>query len=211
MSIIKFIILHVALTLLFADASTTFEPVIEDFSNPKHSWDVLNDTLMGGQSSGTLSITNGVADFKGSVSTVSFLHGPGFVSIVTHGGVYPDMSTCNALKLNLMVTQEYSGLRISLGSVNIKGKRHSIGYRSKIDAPVGSFTDIIIPFADFTVKSVKDEDRTVITCKENDEYCLSEGILGSIKTLSIWGEGVEGNFHLRIKSISATNCSDNTN
>ena len=44
------------------------------------------------------------------------------------------------------------------------------------------------------------------TCAENAELCPDKKTLQNMKTMSIWAEGVEGEVHLEIKSISGYNC-----
>eukprot|EP00957_Ditylum_brightwellii_P099224 7557470-Ditylum_brightwellii.AAC.2 len=43
---------------------------------------------------------------------------------------------------------------------------------------------------------------------DGPQYCPDEATLKDMHTIAIWGEGVAGCVHLRIKSISAIGCSE---
>ena len=112
------------------------EIIIEDFSNPKLEWETLNDPVMGGQSSSSVSMEDGIAKFVGEVAIVPFLHAPGFIQMINRGSIYPDVSSCNALKLVLKADKAYTGYRVSFGNVHLPGGHHAFGYKTNFDAPV---------------------------------------------------------------------------
>jgi len=187
--------------------------IIESFDNPTHIWTSLNDPVMGGESTSTVEVQSdeGVAIFDGEVVDVPFLHAPGFIQMLTRGGAgttYPDVSTCSALQMNLMATEEYKGYRVSFGTVHLREGHHAFGYKANFDAPIGEFDNVVIPFHEFSSKWDDATGDQIVTCQDGPQYCPDEATLKDMHTIAIWGEGVAGCVHLRIKSISAIGCSE---
>merc|ERR1719181_2372494 len=69
------LVLHVASDIILA----------KFVANDQHlrSWQELNDPVMGGQSSGTFTTTNGSGIFDGEVRLVPSLNAPGFIKAQT--------------------------------------------------------------------------------------------------------------------------------
>jgi len=200
----------IALSASFASASQDHEIVIENFDDPVHVWTTMNDPVMGGKSSSAIAIEDGIAKFDGEVAIVPFLNAPGFIQMLTRGGgsgPYPDLSACTSLKMNLTATEEYSGYRVSFGNVHLPEGRHAYGYKADFDAPVGEYGDVVIPFTDFSSKWDEATGDQIVSCDDDAKYCPDVNTLKDMKTFAIWGEGVEGDLHLRVKSISAVGCS----
>lgn len=202
-------LLPVSLSSLFVYVSGDGEINIESFDDPSHTWTSLNDPVMGGKSTGSVEINGdeGVAIFDGEVVDVPFLHAPGFIQMVTRGGSYPDVSICTALQMNLMATKEYKGYRISFGNVHLPDGRFAMGYKADFDAPIGEYSNVVIPFHAFSSKWDDATGDQIVTCRDGPQYCPDEDTLKNMQTLAIWGEGVAGDVRLRIKSISAIGCS----
>eukprot|EP00591_Stephanopyxis_turris_P006618 CAMPEP_0195511498 /NCGR_PEP_ID=MMETSP0794_2-20130614/3784_1 /TAXON_ID=515487 /ORGANISM="Stephanopyxis turris, Strain CCMP 815" /LENGTH=426 /DNA_ID=CAMNT_0040639099 /DNA_START=241 /DNA_END=1521 /DNA_ORIENTATION=+ len=182
------------------------EIIIESFANPAHSWKSKNDPVMGGESTGSVSVENGVGIFYGEVVDVPFLKAPGFITMATSGGEYPDASSCDSLKLTVMAKEAYEGYRISFGNAHVRGGRFAFGYKADFDPPVGEFGDVIIPFHEFSDKWDDATGDQIVTCEEDSRYCPDMKTLKNMKTISIWGEGVNGTVNLEVKSISAVGC-----
>jgi len=193
-------------SILNDNAASASEISIESFDNPSLEWRSMNDPVMGGESTGTTQIEDGVGNFDGEVVDVPFLQSPGFIQMVGSGS-YPDVSACTSLRLNLMTTEDYRGYRISFGTVHLPEMQYSRGYHADFVAPVGEFENVIIPFRDFSAKWDPGTGDQVVTCEEDSQYCPDESTLRNMETLKIWGEGVAGAVHLRVKSISAVGCS----
>ena len=74
-------------------AYATAEPVVLatfDGSKTAHSWQVMNDPVMGGQSHSSFAQEGGVGNFTGLCAIVPFLKAPGFCKIgTTHGLLSP--------------------------------------------------------------------------------------------------------------------------
>jgi hypothetical protein len=189
-----------------SQSSSGDEITIESFDDAQHEWNCLNDPVMGGKSTGTVSVVDGLASFDGEVVNVPFLQAPGFITMTTSGGIFPDVSSCSALKVVLMATEEYHGYRISFGTVRVPNGHHATGYKANFEAPLNTFDNIVIPFSDFSSKWDDFTGDQVVTCQEDSQYCPDTKTLRDMQKISIWGEGVAGSVKLKIKSISATGC-----
>ena len=123
---------------------------------------------MGGKSKSSLVIEKGVATFEGTCAIVPFLHAPGFITMVTgHSfnpfetkSVFPDVSTCDSITINIRTRTQYNGYYISFGTDRVPGGGHAMGYKSPLfqdgKVPFGlDFVDIVIPFNEFS--SIWDE------------------------------------------------------
>mmetsp|Transcript_53251 Transcript_53251/g.64152 ORF Transcript_53251/g.64152 Transcript_53251/m.64152 type:complete len:275 (-) Transcript_53251:475-1299(-) len=199
---------------------------IEIFSNPKHEWHAKNDPVMGGESTSTVTIDtdSGVGIFDGEVVNVPFLDAPGFITMETKAGRsgkgwikrllpkagdFPDVSSCSALQMVMTsTTPEYKGYRVSFGNVHVPGGRYAYGYKANFKAPNGEGT-VTIPFNQFSAKWDDATGDQIVTCAENPKYCPDDETLKSMQTFALWGEGVAGNLHIELKSISAVDCSGN--
>jgi Complex I intermediate-associated protein 30 (CIA30) len=198
-------------------SSTSSIIVLEDFSRPLHTWDTMNDPVMGGQSTSSVVIQkNGVAKFTGECANVPFLKAPGFVTMVT-GGYYatsannkesfPDVSMCQALALTIQTNVPYSGYRISFGKERLPHGGHAEGYKAPLlNLPLGHFEQVVIPFSQFSSKWDEATGDIQVTCQDNPTYCPSSKWLQNMETISFWGEGVGGTIDLEIKNIQAVGC-----
>lgn len=184
--------------------------LLESFESPKHTWQEMNDPVMGGKSTGTFTIEDSVGKFQGKVVDVPFLHAPGFIQARTVKGNFQDVSTCTALQITAKSNVDYSGYRISFGNKHAPGgKWHAYGYKSNLEnVPTDDFGDITIPFTDFTDFWDDATGDPIHTCQENPLYCPDEMTLKNMQRLAIWGEGVAGTVDLEIKSIQAVGCSE---
>ena len=186
----------------------TTEITLEDFANPTHSWHAMNDPVMGGKSHSKVSIQDGFGTFDGEVVDVPFLHAPGFITMRGKGD-YPDVSSCQSIKLTTRAAVPYAGYRISFGKKHVPGNRYAYGYKANFDPQVGNeMGEVEIPFHDFTVRWDDATGDAITTCEENESFCPDVKTLQNMKTISIWGEGVAGKVQLEIESIKATNCSE---
>jgi hypothetical protein len=200
---------YLALGSLIFGSGYAADIVIEDFRQSTHSWRAKNDPVMGGKSHGSVSIENGVGIFDGEVVNVPFLQAPGFITMETSGGVYPDVSSCVGLKLTLRSRQDYAGYRFSFGNVHVPGGRFAFGYKTNLNPPVGNdFGEVEIPFTDFSARWDDATGDQIVSCKDDEQYCPTVDALHNLKTMSIWGEGVAGKVHLDILVIKAVGCEE---
>jgi len=184
---------------------------IESFSNPQHAWFALNDPVMGGSSTSTVTLQNGAGVFEGEVEDVSFLHAPGFIKMETRGGAFPDVSHCNSLKLNLKAPLDYDGLRVTFGVHHAADSGPYVrGYKAPLILDVkrrDSFQDVVIPFTDFSDNWDALTGDVLVSCAEDIKYCPDDATLRDFTTFSIMGEGVDGKVRVEVISIDATDCS----
>jgi len=79
--------------------------VLESFDEPTHKWEEMNDPVMGGKSTGTFTIKDGLGKFEGKVVNVPFLNAPGFLQArtvsnkKTDQSYFPDVSSCTGLEI----------------------------------------------------------------------------------------------------------------
>jgi hypothetical protein len=170
---------------------------------------------MGGQSTSSLTIENGVAHFEGDCAIVPFLKAPGFITMETGGfrmpkEVFPDVSSCQALSLILKSNSDYTGYRVSFGNERLPFGFHAVGYKAPMtDLPSsGDFEDVILPFDMFSSKWDEKTGDIEIECADDAQYCPSPKWLRNMETMSFWGEGVAGTVDLEIQQIRAVGCAD---
>eukprot|EP00535_Pseudo-nitzschia_heimii_P006937 CAMPEP_0197190380 /NCGR_PEP_ID=MMETSP1423-20130617/21540_1 /TAXON_ID=476441 /ORGANISM="Pseudo-nitzschia heimii, Strain UNC1101" /LENGTH=545 /DNA_ID=CAMNT_0042642749 /DNA_START=66 /DNA_END=1703 /DNA_ORIENTATION=+ len=185
---------------------------LEDFSSPVNDWTTMNDPVMGGQSTSSLSIEadDGYARFSGTCAIVPFLRAPGFVTMVTGrygSGSFPDVSTCQGLTISMRTDVEYDGFYVSFGTDRAPGGRYAMGYKSHFElAPGDGFVETRLPFAEFSDRWDDATGKTIVACEDDPRFCPSLDTLRDMKTMSLWGEGVEGTFVLDVERIEAYGC-----
>eukprot|EP00939_MAST-03C_sp_MAST-3C-sp1_P005389 g5389.t1 len=210
-------ILLATTTIISSVAATESEAkettvTLEDFQQPVHSYRETNDPVMGGQSTGTLMMSDGLAVFNGSVVDVPSLKAPGFIKFQTADGLfssksYPDVSACTSLTITAKASNDYKGFRVSFGNAHPSGgKFFAFGYKANFAPSVGEFGTTTIDFTNFTDLWDDGTGNAIKTCKDDAQYCPDKKTLKNMKTLSIWAEGVAGDVHLEIKSIGASGC-----
>lgn len=178
-----------------------------------HSWKQMNDPVMGGKSTGSFAVENQLGIFDGEVVDVPFLKAPGFIkaSVVDmnlFGHIFPDISACKSITLEVKSDTDYKGYRFSIGNAHAPGgKFFAYGYKSNFDAgKVGEWTSVTLPLSGFTDYWDDATGEAIKTCQENKIYCPDEKTLKDMRTMGFWAEGVAGKVHLEIKSVTATDC-----
>lgn len=178
-----------------------------------HSWKQMNDPVMGGKSTGRFAVENQLGIFDGEVVDVPFLKAPGFIkaSVVDmnlFGHMFPDISACKSITLQVKSDTDYKGYRFSIGNAHAPGgKFFAYGYKSNFDAgKVGEWTSVTLPLSGFTDYWDDATGEAIKTCQENKIYCPDEKTLKDMRTMGFWAEGVAGKVHLEIKSVTATDC-----
>jgi hypothetical protein len=177
---------------------------------------ILNDPVMGGQSTGSWSLGSGFGILDGEVVDVPSLSAPGFIKAAGDGS-FPDISDFADGNLVLSVrtsTPEYAGYRVTLvsGAVSVDFACASGGslplsggcYKEKFSVPAGSdFVDVKIPFNTFSDKWSSATGEHNAECADDASVCLTAAKLAKIKRVEFWGEGANGKLHLEVQSISA--------
>jgi len=193
---------------LVLQGCTASDITIESFSNPSLTWKQQNDPVMGGRSTGTFSVQDGVGVFDGQVVDVPSLKAPGFIQ-VNGDGSFPDISSCSSLVLTVQAAQAYAGYRVSFGKTKAPGgKFFAYGYKSHFDAPVGEFADVTISLKNFSDYWDDATGDIIKTCQDNEIYCPDTKTLKDMQILQIWAEGKAGDVHLQISQIRASGCTE---
>jgi len=183
---------------------------IESFQNPKHQWFALNDPVMGGESNSNVSVSGGVGVFEGEVKDVPSLQAPGFIKMETRGGYFPDVSTCQALRLRIKLIEPYNydGWVVSFGTHHRADAQPYIrGYKTHFQPVDAGPQDVIIPFRQFSDNWDPNTGNVVISCSQDPRTCVDATTLKDMAVFSIMGEGVDGSIRLEIESIDAIECS----
>jgi len=171
-----------------------------------HNWHSENDPVMGGQSSSSVEVKDGYADYKGTTRIVPALKAPGFTIAMTEGfpllSKFPDVSAMDGLTVEVrQVGENFSGFKIAFCDSRINFYRCQVG-SFKADLPVpppsDAFQEVFIPFTKFSDK------WDAATGKHTAENPPTAENLKSITQLQIWTEAVEGDFHLQFKSVRAS-------
>lgn len=197
-------------TRAYVYGSETAEIRLECFQDPSHHWFMTNDPFMGGESTGTFVINDGLAIMDGEVVDVPFLKSPGFLQVQSRDLLprYSDVSSCHALKLTLRSSSDYSGYRVSFGNAHpAHAQTFAFGYKADFEVSQSDeFVDVEVPFQDFSDFWDEETGDQIKSCKDYPEYCPGQKTLEDMKTIAIWAEGVAGKVHIEIKEISATGC-----
>ena len=117
-------------------ATLSFQPnpvVLATFdkATTSHTWQVMNDPVMGGQSHSTFAQEGGIGNFTGLCAIVPFLKAPGFCKIgTTHGLLSPpgfdDASAFIDGSLYITAkssTPAYKGFKVDFGAKNVTRPR----------------------------------------------------------------------------------------
>jgi hypothetical protein len=204
--------------VMHEESSKEHVVVLEAFDNPAHVWEEHNDPVMGGRSTGTFIIEDGVGKFAGEVVDVPFLQAPGFLQARTAAGSkFADISHCSALQIVAKSNTPYNGYRVSFGTAHAPGgKLFANGYKASFSIgrhdddgveKKGGFHVVTIPFEDFTDFWDDATGDPIKTCQDNPLYCPDEKTLKDIERLTLWAEGVAGSVLLEVKMFQAVGCS----
>lgn len=171
-------------------------------------WKPVNDPVMGGKSTGTVTIDSAdqVAVFNGTIRIIPFLGAPGVIQ-ATATGKTNDVSSCKNLVLNVNSKADFKGYHVSFSKDSYPGTPfYQYGYKTNFVAPVGEFSDVVIPFSDFSLNWDKATGAKVTECKDDPKACVTTKSLTNLQHIAIWAQGVVGGVNLKIKSIRATDC-----
>jgi hypothetical protein len=190
------------------------EIVLESFDAAVHTWNAQNDPVMGGQSTSTFTIQDGVGTLNGTCAIVPKLSAPGFITARTSDSIkFPDISNCAGLSItskSQSTPANYDGYRISFGSdssFSSCGKFFARGFKSDFAAGEGEFKTVQIPFDMFTKCWDDATGDAVKACKDFPEFCPSQTRLSDLQSISIWAEGKEADVKLDVQKIAAYGCS----
>merc|ERR1719167_94169 len=144
----------------------------------------MNDPVMGGASISTFEVNEeehfGI--FNGTVKIVPSLDAPGFCSMRAFGEFNDASSTIDG-----------SIVPLTGGC-----------YKALFNVPPGDeFVDIVIPFSKFSDHWDPSTGNHISECSDDPKVCPTEKALAKITQIRIMSEGVAGDFHIEVESISA--------
>merc|ERR1712146_525692 len=130
---------------------------------------------------------------------------------------FPDISGADALQIVARQSSNYQGWRFTIGDAPrnpdsgapffVKGQ-----YKANFAVPVlDEFQTVVIPFTDFTYKWSDTTGEPTVKCVDDASVCPDAKYLQTPKQLAIMAEGLEGSFHLEVKSITAVKMSGKEN
>ena len=191
-------------------------------------WQLTNDPVMGGQSTSTFVEQDKLGVFNGTCAIVPSLKAPGFAKITTERAEphsFKDVSSMLAGGMELRVrstTPEYEGFRIAFAAKGIPHTSIFGGGSFKAGFNVtknNEFEQVFVPFTDFSYDwsgftgtcGGKDPNGQQHHCCSKEEshtagpkYCPTAEFLKEISDIEVWAEGAEGNFHIEVDYIGAS-------
>lgn len=114
--------------------------MVMDFTRCARPWPAINDGVMGGVSSGVMTVEEGFVAFRGRVS---FENNGGFASLRSEVRVH-DLSGFQGLQLKVRGDGKTYGLR-----VRTVDSWRATSYQAELTPPAGSWCEIGIPFDSF--------------------------------------------------------------
>ena len=194
----------------------------------KHAVQNMDDPVMGGASSSEFEVSDGACSFHGKCAIVPSLNAPGFCKLATVGGIFhpaPKFADASrfidgALLIEVRSsTPAYEGFKVAFGAKNATRPRPGFhhappSFKAPFRVPAASGYSVVrVPFSSFSVDwseytgacDTKDPTGEQHTCcgPEHPEVCPTAAHLAAITSLELWAEGVEGDFALDVKSVSA--------
>ena len=118
-------------------------------------------------------------------------------------------------------TSDYTGFRVSFAAGTISplyacsnGGMAPLSngcFKSNFMVPSSSdFVEVEIPFSSFSDHWNPATGDQTITCADDSKVCPTEKDLSHIQWIEVWAEGVGGDIHLEIESISASTIMEST-
>eukprot|EP00729_Bicosta_minor_P003948 gene3948-243_t len=180
------------------------------------TWEVKNDPVMGGASTSSLI-------FSGTCAVVKYLKAPGFASVHTSPGqVFNRAGSALNGTMDLMLrstTPTYTGFKVGWSAKGIPIKpqyghgdgsfKASIQLKDQTDwqlvqIPMSDFSDDWSPFTG-NCDTHDPTGKQHHCCGTGDlaQYCPTSVFLSALTDISIWAEGVAGDFQIEAKWIGA--------
>jgi hypothetical protein len=165
----------------------------------------MNDPVMGGESTGdfTVDAARKVGVFKGDCVNVPKLKAPGFLKASTSSGYFTkskfaDASGNTHLVLRVRSLTPYAGYKVSLGHNYFPILKD---YKADFNA-TSEWSDVMVPFSAFSDNWSSYTGEPITTCEKDKKVCVTDKTLKNIEQIAFWAEGVAGQVHLEIESIS---------
>ena len=210
------------LLLVLASASAAdYLATFDGAPGTTFDWLETNDPVMGGKSHATFVVGDGSAVFNGTCAIVDSLAAPGFCSAATERKLvasFADVSAHINGSLQLKVrstTPAYEGFKVAFrarGVPMLNPTGGSFKAPFALDGPAAQV--VSVPFDQFSYDwspytgacDTLDPTGVQHHCctAEEPQYCPTADYLAKITDVEVWAEGTEGDFHLEIYWIGAS-------
>lgn len=215
-------------TLLISHASAAPDVILATFDGvdkaTTFNWVVKNDPVMGGASTSNCSINNSSLVFSGTCAVVKYLKAPGFASVHTSAGqVFNRAGSAVNGTIDLMLrssTPTYTGFKVGWsakgipikpqyghgdGSFKASLQLKNISDWQLVQIPTRNFSDDWSPFTgDCDTKDPTGKQHHCCGTGDAAQYCPTTTFLSALTDLSIWAEGVAGDFQIEAKWVGAS-------
>jgi hypothetical protein len=180
------------------DAATTYQMVL------------TNDPVMGGQSYSNYTVSDSLLNWQGDCKIVPSLDAPGFCKIETNKSPkFPDVSEYTHLGIRIASQIPYTGWRVCFEGDN--NPNDFVCYKADFSLTDSTdFQEVYVPWTSFSSDWDPATGDAVETCAQNPKVCPTAETLGSIINLSLWAEGVEGEFEVAVDWVRAANITSAT-
>lgn len=169
-----------------------------DSDSTEYPWTTVNDPVMGGASTSTITVSSGVGVWEGEVRVVDFLDAPGFCTLRTSNldeeEHFPDVTGTTYFTVRM---EEASGLPLETFSAELRATGvtdSQLMYQAKLSDEYCCGMSCQVPWSAFELSW---------RGQEVDGPALSEN-LDKITTVGLGTSGTAGEFSLSINSFSGT-------
>ena len=129
------------------------------------------------------------------------------------GSWFPDLRSCDGLRLRVRSDGEYGGYRLSFGTNFAGTMPYAHGYKAPFSVPSaqdggdgGEFRDVELKFTEFSDNWDPRTGDVVVACAADQQFCPDDATLRNMVQMEVMAEGVNGKVRLEIDSIAAMNC-----
>lgn len=172
-----------------------------------YKWFVVNDPVMGGRSSSTITESGGLGIFNGTVAIVPQLKAPGFCNAEARPTLLqPRIDVSSYLSGGIVYKLKSTGPMNTFKAAFGTSTQYDFNsYKADFTVPnTGNFETVYIPFNSFSNKWSAATGEPTETCAKNPSVCPTSHALADIGSIGIWAEGTAGDFHVEMQSIYAS-------